>query len=443
MKLKFRISFLLLFLFLFVAAQCPTPDPPGPPIPPEPPIEYISVWVCEDSQILSRIDCRKGILTEFIKGTEPTDICEIDHNPTPPIVYPEIIPDIHAGFLGIHLWYLYKNDTEELARTLHEVRIRGIGTIDFFLWLSDGYSEHAHLNQQGPYLYIGNGQFDLSKWNEEFFTKLETFASECAKIGLRVAPHLFMDRYCYGPFENNINGVSRFWTDEAFPFQKAFSDKVCHILDKYSDDYWIKPINEAAHYGSTDQFHVIGQWHRRMWDEVFQHHIRIDRLIVDVSMSEGAQIYLNEPLLCGKPYVQGEVHGDPLFDRGDATDSILAETHSIGTIDDFLPPSEALNFLFSKWRRYKLHGDGSSTGSFDLAGTGFRMGNAQEVYDMLIFLWTKSKSAGKQAIFAIFPMESFHADNGSWNLWFENYSRENIMWDRLDACARAWKEIYR
>ena len=311
--------------------------------------------------------------------------------------------------------------------------------VDWFMWLSDGHQEHAHLNLKTPFMY--DSGFNLDQMNRKYWDIYRRFIELHKEFNLHPCPHLFMDRYCYGPY--NSNGWS-FFQPESYPSQRMVAHNALDIMrDVFGRGYkpWVKPLNEGAHYGSTDQFHVLGQWHRMMWEDVIRHYTYISRLIVDVSMSEGCQIYLNEVLPCGKPYVEGETHGDPNHDRADVNRSILAETHTVSTKEDFIG-TEKLLYLTSKWQRYKFHGDGSDKGSFDLAGTGFRQGNADETYEMARYLWTRAKEHGKQAIYSIFPMESFRDDLGNWNLWFENYNVNNIFWDRLSAVQRAWEEIY-
>ncbi len=448
MRTKY-IAFLFLFAFLFIACPGSGPiiDPPDPPIPP---IEYEWYNVCLDSNELQHVWCPEDriVSRKFQKGSPdiPSTWCDFHVKPPdPPFVYPKAIEDIHAGFLGIFLWYSYTQDIEELEKTLHETRIRQVGFMDFFLFVSDGDPEHAHLNNRGPYLSLGGGQFDLSKWNTEFFTLFESFLVECKEHEITPEPNLFMDRYDYGPFENNINGVNDFWADEAYQFQVAFAVRVCQVFDKvFGVDYdeWIKPLNEGAHNGNIDKFHKLGQWHRDLWNDVFSNYTTIGHMVFDVSMSEGVQIYENEILLCGKPYHPGETHGNPQHNRNDVTRSVLAETHNVATKADLIG-SEKLNFLSSKWRRYKLHGDGSNSGTgFHIPGTGFRQGTPTETYDMGFYLWTKAKEKGRQAVYSIFPMESFRDDSGNWNLWFENYKSTNIDWRRIDSLVQAHKDVY-
>lgn len=446
-------SFLCILWTIIFMVGCPSPviTPPDPPDPPDPIIEYVERSVCLESGLLEHIYCPPETVTrkKFVEGTEPTTWCDFHKKPPdPPFVYPEVIEDIHAGFLGIYLWYLVEGwnpaddliATEELAKTLHEVRIRQIGTIDFFLWASDGKPEHKHFNRKTPYLPLTGYKFDLSKWQDRYFELFEKFVIECKKIGLRPAPHLFMDRYDYGPFENNINGVRRFWTDVAFPYQAAFAEKICQILDKYFDNYWIKPINEAAHRGGQDMFHRIGDWHRDIWEDVLSKHMRIKYLILDSSMSEGVFMHLIDVTDCPKPYYEGEEHGNEKYDRKYPNKSILPEAHSVSTKESLLDDDTMMGIENSRWRRLKFHGDGSYLGNWQLGNTSFRQGDVAEVYEMAFYLYGRAKHKNKQAIYAIFPMESFDMSGIGWK---ENYTVDHIFWDRLDALVRAWKDVYK
>ena len=452
--------FFLLFSFIFIAASCPAPKPPDPPQPPDPPIiEYEEYDICIDSNKLRNTDCPPDRIERrrFEKDSPliPTEWCDFHKAPDPPYIYPEKIEDIHAGFLGIYLWYLNKGwtpsdeppATEDLAATLHEIRDRQIGTIDFFLWVSDGQTEHTHLNQKTPFLPLPNGGFDLANWQPRYFELFEIFVIECKAHDIRPAPHLFMDRYNYGPFENNINGVTRFWTDEAFYFQKQFAEKICQILEKYFSDYWIKPINEAAHYGDAELFHRIGAWHRDLWGQVLNRYIPIRHLILDSSMSEGVFMYLIDVTACPKPRADGSCdagHGNPDYDRADPYNSVLPESHTITTYHSLVREAEpGVNAMIgienSKWTRLKFHGDGGDDGNFQLGNTSFRQGDAAETYEMAFYLWTRAKHKSKQAIYSVFPMEAFDMTGTG---WMENYTASHIFWDRLDALVRAWKDVY-
>ncbi len=452
MKTKFTLLLLFAFLFMACPGSGPIIDPPDPPIDP---IQYVYMDTCIDSLEMRNTYCpddRIEFNKKYVTGTEPSTWCSFHKAPDPPYPYPPIIEDIHAGFLGFNLWFYANawNPEDEAAiiaqakLTFHEIRARGIGVVDWFLWLSDGDPEHAHLNTKTPYLVVGNS-FDLSKWTPRFWELFRIFIQLHEDFGLDPEPNIFMDRYCYGPFENNINGVNDFWSVEAYIYQKALSEKACQIMkDVFGDDYdpTIKPLNEGAHYGNIDQFHVLGQWHRDLWNDVFSKYTTIERMVFDVSMSEGVQIYENEILLCGKPYIPGEKHGNPEHDRADITLSILAETHSVATKANLIG-NEKLEYLGSKWRRYKFHGDGSDSGTgFHVPGTDFKQGTPAETYDMGFYLWTKAKAANKQAVYSIFPMESFRDDNGNWNLWFENYKVNNIDWSRIDSLVQAHKDVY-
>lgn len=73
----------LAFLRAIFGKKKPKPDIPDVPVQ-----KWVKIWICWDNQrFLSRKDCRKGVLMEFKKGFEPTELCKIDHSPVPNIEY--------------------------------------------------------------------------------------------------------------------------------------------------------------------------------------------------------------------------------------------------------------------------------------------------------------------------------------------------------------------
>ncbi len=125
--MKTKFTFLLLFAFLFIACpgSGPIVDPPDPPIPP---IEYAYVDTCIDSLEMRNTYCpddRIEFNKKYVKGTEPLTWCSFHVEPDPPFVYPEVIEDIHAGFLGIFLWYSYIQDLEARISQLENIVLNG------------------------------------------------------------------------------------------------------------------------------------------------------------------------------------------------------------------------------------------------------------------------------------------------------------------------------
>ena len=260
MKLKFRISFLLLFLFMFVAAQCPTPDPPDPPIPPELPIEYVSVWICEDSQILSRIDCRKGILTEFIKGTEPTEFCAIDHTPAPPI---PPIPDPSPPYIGGSYYQLLTESIPNIKAYIKKLHEHGGNATEIFLnftwsngWKHSLYKQVGTWSEPDRYGDYKFPMFDLDKWNIDTWAKLKVIMEECEANG--IALFMRIQDYCSmkDPFEkrhypyNKGSNIQEYtggtWGKPIQKYYKEFNRKLIQTISESGlNHYFIVPMNEA------------------------------------------------------------------------------------------------------------------------------------------------------------------------------------------------------
>ena len=312
---------------------CPEPQPPDPPIEYEfrdvcvilPVEEKLVHTYCPDSTIIRQ--------KRYIKGTEPTDWCKVHKKPPdPPVVYPDPIPQHHAGYLGIFLWFvriwdeLGKDEAVKQAEeTIHEMALLRYIDCDFFVYVSDNDPDHAHLNFNVPWLSTGNGyEFDLTKENPVFWDKFETFIGLFDSVPMDPIPQAFMFGYGEGPFRHNVNGIDSFWQAEAFEIQAAFVERMMNLGVKR-----LKPMNEFRHGGSTEEWHKGAEWHRRIVEEVALKYTKINKIRIDNSLSEAPQIHLLEAgLECGKPNFPGETHGNDAYNRADLNRIIQPETHT-------------------------------------------------------------------------------------------------------------------
>ena len=258
-----------------------------------------------------------------------------------------------------------------------------------------------------------------------------------------------MDRYCYGPFGNNINGVDGFWTNPAIQFQIKFIKRLMNLQKEVrGENYkpWIKICNEPAHWGNQAKFCLIGDWHKRMFFEGALPFTYYWKIIIDISHCEGAYDWENE--LRQSDYC-GDIRGYAEADRSKKTKSILAEKHGF-CIPENIPEQGVLFYLDSKWCKYKWSCDGGANqneaaAGYRIPGTTFYGPSAPQLYQAIFSCFTEAKLAGKIFYFGYFPLESFSIiENGArvWNLWFENYEKTVIDWEIAIQPSRAYEAVY-
>jgi len=412
--------------------------------------EYVTILVCKRSGLKPRKYCLFTEMRKFIKEEEPKKNCDI--HPVPK--FKKKRKELRfGGWMGLdflaNAWddAKYEKTCNRILAVLLGFRKRGYSVNESFIWLGSGREEHRHLNWKIPWLSEGIGlsrKVLLGSFNPKYFRLLKVFIELHKLADIELEGCLFMSgAYNDIPFRRNVNGVRRFTSPEALPFQKHFARKVCETYKEvYGDDgkTRIKILNEGQHGGSTDAFHWLGEFHRDIAETLLKY-ISISRIKVDVSHSEGCQIYLNEPLPCGKC---DQIHGDSRFDRADPNNSILCESHQNSIIEN-LVGTEKLMFLNSKWKRYELSGDcgaGQKTKGYRIPGTNFYQGNADETYEMNKYAFQEAKKKGKQVIISLWTFEIFIYKTRDNNDWREFYGMTNILWDRVDAPVRAVEEVY-
>lgn len=120
----------------------------------------------------------------------------------------------------------------------------------------------------------GLGKFDLSRWNPEYFARLEAVMTEAARQGIVVEFNLFCPMYrdemwdaCPMNAKNNINGIGNCKREEVYALkqddltrvQAAFVEKAVAALRGF-DNLFFEICNEPYFGGVTDA------WQRRMVD---------------------------------------------------------------------------------------------------------------------------------------------------------------------------------
>ena len=143
--MKTKFTFLLLFAFLFIACPGSGPiiDPPDPPI--DPPIEYVEMSICLDSELLEHIYCPPERVTrkKFTKGTEPLTWCDFHKKPPdPPDPFPPKYETYSINWIGLLPWMVMQEmsgyDVDKDIETLIEKSRRtGASYIHSFCWIGE------------------------------------------------------------------------------------------------------------------------------------------------------------------------------------------------------------------------------------------------------------------------------------------------------------------
>ena len=274
---------------------------PDPPIPP-PPIEYVSVWVCEDSKLLSRPDCSKGVLTKFVKGTEPTDICEIDHTPEPPI---PPTTDPKEPYIGVSYYQLLTESTDNIKWFIGQLRSHGANATEIFLnftwsggWENSFYKQVGTWSE-GKYYGYKFPMFDLDQWNDETWDWLKFIMTECRQNG--IALFMRIQDYCSikDPFEkrhypySNGSNVQLYtggaWGVPIRHWYKLFNSKLMDTINQAGlKHYFIVPMNEADVLGDdwpggeTEKDQVCRDFHQFYIDDLMSMGVNKDQLILNI-----------------------------------------------------------------------------------------------------------------------------------------------------------------
>jgi len=372
------------------------------------------------------------------------------------------IEHLHADFLGIYLWFLAKSWNpitrwywkNRLRETVRRARDKQASFICGFLWLCDNKPEHHHLNNKTPWKFKKKPHkvFDLMKPNKKFWKIYRIFHKVLMSEDMEFWVSVEMDRYCYYPFEHNVNGVKGFWTPKALKHHLNLMKKTCQVTRSIrGEDYQppIKPINEPAHWGDHELFHTIGRWHVEMWEKALKQYTKLTRIILDGSHCEAALGEFDKRQKC---HICGRWQGNDVYLDADGFRQVIPEYHGVSIIQNLTTPDghglTKMRFLTSAWKKVKFSEDGGAEGLCDIAkgvhipGTNSCEGDADQIKEMLLYLWGESKKAGKVAIWGLFPMEAFKDDDGEWDLWYENYKVNRIDWKRINAAINANKTIY-
>ncbi|MBW1975268.1 MAG: hypothetical protein JRI45_06820 [Deltaproteobacteria bacterium] len=344
---------------------------------------------------------------------------------------------------------IYKKSKEDavfnrIEKVIARAASYGTSAISFFCWLHTNKKEHKHLNYRTPLTWKGllSKSLDMEIPCYRYWELYRRFLALCKKHGMATIPQAFMSKYTFYPFEgHNKQDIKDFWAPNAKKYQKWLIWRFLIEQKRLGLEPHIKFINEPTHKGRDDLGHIIAKWHKDMWLHAkAMTGLKLENLVIDISHSEFAKAELvyhgrnNACVKCGRPWSNVKE-----YDR-----LALCEQHGCSTKDSLYEGEKDIDtFIGSANWRAKFSEDGSKQGKIAPLGRDYpwRLGNAKEVKEMLLFAWGKCKNARKKKhfYFGLFPMETLK--KRSWGLE-EFYDIDGIDWSRFQAVHDAYIEIY-
>lgn len=315
--MKTKFIFLLLFAFLFIACPIPPPppQPPVPPVPPEPPIppiEYVRVDTCKDSGEMRNTHCPDGRIAfgkKYVKGTEPLTWCSFHKKPAPPI------PDPKPPYNKVASFYqLLISTPEEIVEFIGRLHEHGASGTEIFLnfvwplaksspWKSYPTSgwKFSLYEQVGTWSEPKFGDykfptFDLDKFREESWDKLQLIMEECKKNG--IALFMRIGDYCslkepfykrHYPYNNGSNIQNYTGGNYGEPIRKwykRFNRKLMQTIVKADlKHYFIIPMNEADVIGDDSnewKDKALREFHQFYIDDFRSRGVKKNQIILNI-----------------------------------------------------------------------------------------------------------------------------------------------------------------
>jgi len=268
-----------------------------PDDPPDPPIEYVTVDICKVSSLLPGENCLATVSKTYVKGQQPTKLCDVCQAP---IVYPAkskrpfwvFVPELltangdrpaflerirKEGAWGVRIFLLQSWSTRVLYPYLQAVY--------------NGIPVTLQVKKEGWSSIVR----DLTKWNAEYFTALETLRKELEQHDLGLIATLTDDcsirndrvqRHNY-PFMGSIQTLSAaedwpylvpaaaksictyspngLYSTYRYQWHQAWVAKIIPILKAHSNlPLWIEVDNEFSRLGWAETAKEPGNWYAMM-----------------------------------------------------------------------------------------------------------------------------------------------------------------------------------
>ena len=395
------------------------------------------------------------------------DILESDDETPEPPDPTDKRPYFEIDGMGFFMWFLFHywdRDTRQYVidaadETIAEYAKYRPRNIHGFMWVRDTTESNAHFRPMCPHPSNDDGFFDLSEIKNKYLRAVEAWAELMKKHGVDFAACAYMARYCFYPFEHNVNNVSSFYDPRALQFQINFVNAILDVIATvFGETYrpYFRMINEPAHGGSHHRLHVITNWHANLYTESKL----IDRvpywnLYCDESGSAGAIGWAHERLPCPKynpnvpePLCDGTIGGN--VNGGSINPNtrkpIVIVNHGYSIIENWNDRDGARAYAGSAWPQdsaWCAGGDGGA-GAFKELARGYKIhmnddpnqpviwaqGDANQTHELnytaVDFGFKKQRDIRVQ-------LSHFETLRG-WPL-MENYEKSFVDWERVAAAA--------
>lgn len=360
-----------------------------------------------------------------------------------------------------------RNCWKEKYRLYHRERIKAVIlklVDDYYITKLNvmayiGNKEHKYLRLKTPWIHP-QGEWDFTKWKKRYWFLVRDFVKMCAECGAYPQWQAILYGYGFEPFEHNKQGITDFFDHWAWKYQKEYIRYLVattkRIINKKLDPDWIPVItlmNEPrnkwknAHTEEQKQLrhqraHDLADWHYEAFQKLREKGLTdIEHLYVDITLAE--RPVSNLVTLMPKN-AQCEVCGlywrnwnNPEYGR-----KLMPVKHSVSIKED--RPDQAETFLHS-WKHLKTSEDGSHNPKCrgpKFEGSHFRVGDADQVHELLIHDFGIAKEIGARRIHGLFPMETSEPTPFEETQLQQAYIVNKIQWDRFAAARDAEREIW-
>ena len=305
MKLKYKISFLILFLLvLFVSIGCP------------PNSTDIDIEICLNNPqpTTAREDCPETEVRKYPQGTTFL-VCTLDHSvpippeppipPIPPIPPQPPIPEPAPPYIGGSYYQLITESNESIKWYFEELKNNGGNATEIFLtftwsngWKNSPFKQVGEWSEEkyGDYKFP---MFDLNQWNDETWSKFLLICNEAKENG--IALFIRIQDYCsvkdpfekrHYPFSNGSNVqnyTGGMWGEPIRHWYRNLNEKVIEYVNASGlKHYFIVPMNEADVVGDdwsggeSEKDQVCKDFHQFYIDDFQNRGVKKDQFILNI-----------------------------------------------------------------------------------------------------------------------------------------------------------------
>lgn len=177
-----------------------------------------------------------------------------------PIFPKETVKEPELPYFGASVYELIQQSLGEIHDFLHGLKQAGGNATEIFLVHS------LNKNTFQPYIYNGD-EFDLARWNEEYWKYFAYFLDECKTLG--IAPFIRIHDYCsikrselskYYAFMNNKQGFTDVYNKGLYGHYLKLNMRLLKELeDAEIRKFFLIPMSECD--GSSGEVYDFNSWY--------------------------------------------------------------------------------------------------------------------------------------------------------------------------------------